>query len=599
METSRSFQKKIRTVRIRCGVGLLLGHTGRVLAGAGVIFALAVLVQQLLAVPVLVPWAVSGLIAAAGALVLTLWLRSQPGRMQACLLLDERLRLHERFSTTLALATSDDPFARAARTESLRAVERVDLRGHFPVSLSRSWCYSAGLWLAAVAILLYMPQQDLLGLMKKKEHLQQQAAQLADAAAQLQETTKPIEVLVQELHDPSLAEELKKLNALPQAGGPQEMKRQAIKALGDLSEKIKQMQDSAQIQSSGMLHQMLRQLHGSSDPFGQQLRMSLAKGNYAQVADSLRQIQSQLGTGSLPDEKRKELASQLQELGKELEKLSQQKRQIEQELERNGLDGKLADVSQQELREAMQKQALSPELIDQLAEKVQAAQEASSSCAGLGNLLGGIGAGGQGVSAEDLSGPIDRLDALESLQSEAVTLQTALDVISRGTIDLGESPGKPEPGDTGGADEGSHGDVFVDAGGKGEGLGDKGDGGDMVRGTGTDVAGGRSQGPSGGANGGGQGEGIGRSSGEHSITSDPLTANRIMRAPTQGQGNATLAGGYFRGEMLVKGEAQRPFAEAIQAGRASAAEAISDNQIPRRYEETIKKYFNQLEGSRR
>ena len=56
----------------------------------------------------------------------------QPSRMQASLLLDERLGLRERFSTTLALADSDDPFAKAARVESLAAIQRVDLRGHFP-----------------------------------------------------------------------------------------------------------------------------------------------------------------------------------------------------------------------------------------------------------------------------------------------------------------------------------------------------------------------------------------------------------------------------------------------------------------------------------
>jgi hypothetical protein len=98
MEGSRSFQKKIRTVRIRCGISLLLRHAGRVLMGVGAIFGLAVLVQQLLAVPVLVPWAWWGLGGLAGALVAALWLRGQPGRMQACLLLDERLKLNEPLS---------------------------------------------------------------------------------------------------------------------------------------------------------------------------------------------------------------------------------------------------------------------------------------------------------------------------------------------------------------------------------------------------------------------------------------------------------------------------------------------------------------------
>jgi hypothetical protein len=48
-------------------------------------------------------------------------------------------------------------------------------------------------------------------------------------------------------------------------------------------------------------------------------------------------------------------------------------------------------------------------------------------------------------------------------------------------------------------------------------------------------------------------------------------------------------------DFQVKGEARRDFTGAIEAGRANAAEAISENRIPRKYEEAMKKYFGQLE----
>jgi len=57
-----------------------------------------------------------------------------------------------------------------------------------------------------------------------------------------------------------------------------------------------------------------------------------------------------------------------------------------------------------------------------------------------------------------------------------------------------------------------------------------------------------------------------------------------------------IASWYFKGTQ-IKGEARRDFSEVIQAGRDSAAEAISENQIPRKYEEAVKKYFSQLEES--
>ena len=98
-----------------------------------------------------------------------------------------------------------------------------------------------------------------------------------------------------------------------------------------------------------------------------------------------------------------------------------------------------------------------------------------------------------------------------------------------------------------------------------------------------------------GEGGGYGGKGIGLSTvPEHIITSDPLKANKMAKAPSRGQGGPVVASWYFRDEQ-IKGEAQRPFAEVVEAGRASAAEALSENQIPRRYEDAVKTYFNQLE----
>ncbi len=109
MSFAKTFHRKIRAVRVRCGLNLLLQQIGRILAIAGGLAGLAVLVQRLLAVVILTStalWVFWGI--AAGA-VLLLWLLRLPSRMQASLLLDERLGLRERFSTTLALADSDDP----------------------------------------------------------------------------------------------------------------------------------------------------------------------------------------------------------------------------------------------------------------------------------------------------------------------------------------------------------------------------------------------------------------------------------------------------------------------------------------------------------
>lgn len=304
MSFTKSFQRKLRAVRVRCGVNLLLHHAGRILAIGGSMAILAALVQQLLAVPVVVPgviWAFWGLVAAA---VLVLWLLSLPSRMQASLLLDERLRLRERFSTTLALASVDDPFAQAARTESLQAIERADLHGHFPIRLSRSWCIGGGTWLAAILLLLYLPQQDLLGLLSKKQQQQDKAVELEKAKIDVDKAVEPVRALVEQLNDPVLEKELEKLDELARGGQPQELKREAIKALGDLADKIQQAQGGPEIQAGEMLQRMLRQLRGSADPFSQQIRSAMAQGDFNQAASLMRELQNQLASRSLSDEQR-------------------------------------------------------------------------------------------------------------------------------------------------------------------------------------------------------------------------------------------------------------------------------------------------------
>ncbi len=542
MLVPKELQTKILAVQIRCGVNLFLRQAGRVLAAAGAVAVLAVLTERLIAVRLLTAWGIWSFWCAAAIVLLVLWVLSLPSRMAASLLLDERLKLNERVSTTLALAHSDDPFARAARVESLNVIRQANLAGHFPIALSRSWAYGAGAWTVAIVVALLLPQQDLLGFRRDRQDQQNKAQIAQEAQTQVKKAVQQAKAALRAIGEPNLVADLKKLDELGQGVGPEEVKREAIKALGDLAQRIQQMQAGAQARVADALQQMLKQLRGSGDPFSQQIRLALAKGEFGQAAKILTQLQSQLNDGSLPEEKRKALAAQMQELGKELTKLSEQKRQIEEELARLGLDKKLAQASPEQLRQALQKQGLSSEMVDQLMKKVEAGQAASAQCAELGQALAGSDLSGDGLSAA-----IDELDALDAMEQQMIQLEVSLAEISGALGSLGRNL--------------KSGHWEVSEGGEESGYG----------------------------------QGIGLKAGrDHVIASDPLTANKMERAPTQGKGGPVVASWYFR-DAQVKGEAQRSFTEVVQAGRASAAEAISENQIPRRYEDAVKTYFNQLE----
>jgi hypothetical protein len=550
-----TLEKKLRSVWFRCSINLLLKHAGRVLTAAGIIVMLAVLIDRLLALGIINSVNSRVILSFSGAaiiLILLLWLLKQPSRMQVSLLLDERLKLRERFSTTLALADSDDPFADAARSEARQKAEQVNIEGHFPIRPSKCWTYAISTWLIAAAIIFFMPQKDLLGFLRKDQQEQQRARQLEQTKVDIKEAADPVKLAIKQLGEPELADALNKLDQTPKDAKPQDIKRQAIRQLGDLSDKIQQMQNGMKLDSVNLLQKMFKQLRGSSDVFSQKLRLALAKGQFSQASNLMSELQKELAKGNLSPEQQKALTGQLQDLAKRLQELAQKNEEFEKELEKLGLNKELAKLSEQQLRQTLLKQGLASENIEEMLRKASAFRSATSMCAGLGNAMAACGAGAGQLSGDDLAAAAEQLDELDALKQQLMLTQASLDEITRAIACLGD--------------------------GMGDGLGYQGpfmEGSSDRSGPGT----------------GGPGMGYGPRGTAAGDTSTQST--RLKNKPGQGP---VIASWYFQ-ESQIKGEAKRDFTEVVQAARDGAAAAISENEIPRKYEEAIKKYFGGLEQS--
>jgi hypothetical protein len=89
---------------------------------------------------------------------------------------------------------------------------------------------------------------------------------------------------------------------------------------------------------------------------------------------------------------------------------------------------------------------------------------------------------------------------------------------------------------------------------------------------------------------GGPGQGFG----PRGADTDGQTDTKTTRVNKESGEGPIIASWYFK-DIQIRGESRRALTEVVEAGRASAAEAISDNQIPRKYEDAMKKYFGQLE----
>ena len=464
-------------------------------------------------------------------------------------MVDERLGLRERFSTTLALAGSTDPFAEAARSEAREKAARLRLRERFPIRLSRRWALTATAWAIAAAVIAFLPTMNLLGSLAQRLRQEQRQTQLAEAHAEVRQAAQAVQAKVSELGDAELTEDLAGLERIEAAQGS-DVRRQAIRKLGDLSELLKKKLSADELAAAGAMRQMLKGLRGSREALSRELSRALAKGDFAAAAEMVRQLQKKLAEGKLSDQQAQAMAKQLAGLGKQLDDLAEKKKQAEKLLEQEGLDKKLAQMDQKDLRQALKDKGLSDEQIEKLMRKLAACKAASENCRGLGKALAGAGEG-MTLTPEELAELLDRLEELEAVAGKLEAGQDLLEEIERAIALLGE-------GDCEG------------------GAGDWRPGLALVQGRGTG--------------------GPGRGAGPRKEDSSDLTGTKATRSPSQTGKGKIIAASYFKGRQ-VKGESKKDFARVAQAARDRAADAIDENRIPRKYAPAVKDYFDRFNRS--
>jgi len=558
-----ALERKVREVRVRLGVGLLLERLAVLLIAAGVLAALAMATDRALSLGVVRAWMWAGLPAAAVLLAVGIAAARRPTRMASAILIDERLGLRERFSTALAFAGSEDAFARAACGEARRAADGAAVRRRFPVRPTRRWGWAAGCWAVAAAVVLLMPELDLLGRAAASRRRQQRQRELVEARAAVKEGMARVEAMVRQLGDPDLAGEMAQLGQMQEAPAAGELKRQAIRRLGELAERVKAAREGEKMRSAERLRSMLRRLRGSGDPMTDRLNQALGRGDFKQAADELRRLKQQLAEGKMSEADARRLAEQLADLGKRLEELAAGRKDLEEALERAGLDKDLAKLSEKDLEEALKEAGLSEEQIKEMMQTCRSCRQACSACGRLGEMLAGAGQEGMAgeLSTEELERIGDLLDGLDGLQRRLAVSDMTLEEIEAIIAELGE------------------GEYAEDAEADGLCLGrGKGAGGNTNRRTGAAPGGGRA-----------------RASGRRPVGPDAkvgMKASGVKNKPSKGP---VIASKYFKGPQ-IKGESRRELKEVTRAAKDRASEAITDNRIPPEYEKPVKKYFGELEG---
>lgn len=558
-----TFDSILRIAQLRFNLMLLQRLWAKCLAAAGLLALAWIAGARALSLVIAPSPVVAGALAAAAALgTMILWLGRRPSRLMVATAIDEHLGLKERFSTAVALGDSDDPFAQAACAQAHAAAREVRLAGQFPLRPSRHWAAAVILWAAALAAGLWMPDLDLLGHGRKRDQERQQAQQLQQAREQVQQAIQPIAVAIKQLNDPALTAQLAQLDQLTPIGDPDDLRRQAIRKLGDLSDKLQKAADANRHDAMKELSEMLKGLRPSPQSLSPQLNQALAQGDFEKAARTLRDLERQARNNELSPEQSKVLSGQLADLAAQLNQLAQSQKSLQEQLAKAGLDKDLAKLDEQQLRDALAKQGLSPEAVQKLLQQASQCRSAQSNCQALAQAAASGAQGGD--AGNDLSELGDKLSDLEALQQELKLQQAGQDQIRQAIASIGQKDGQSPCENS----------ASCSSDNSGQGPWSEGSSQKISQGS------------------GGPGKGYGpRDSDE---AGDVALQSERVTGPT---GDAPpIASWYFKGPQ-VKGESKVEMKAVVQAGKDAAAEAITEHQIPRKYEGAIQQYFGELEAS--
>lgn len=559
------FANRIRQARRRIGVNLILSGLAAALLVAAVAAVIALLLHKSLAVSVPLYPLIGSLAGLVALWVLVTWLVRRPTVPQAALAIDERMRLKERFSTTLALEKSEDPFAVASREEAYRRAAQVNVAKNFPVAAGRRWIHTGSMWAVAGLVALLMPNMDLLGRRADAARLADEQAKTREAVVDVQNKVKKVEALVQKINDPALAAELAKMPELNPETQTPELNRDALRKMGELASQLQNLTDGERADAERMLQKMLRQMKMPTQGLSKKFSQALSRGKFSEAAQALKEMQEKLDAGEMSPEDKAAIEKEFQNLAQQLKDLAAQQKELQDALSQAGLSKDLASATPQQLQQAMQQAGLSSDAIQRLLQKQQACQGASQAASQLAQAMskcaggqkgdgqqGQPGQKGDGMSPSDMAGLGDQLSQLEAMQQELASARAALSELQSGMEALGDQMG------------GGTGDYKT-------GLSDK-------QGMGS----------------GGPGKGFG----PRDTSPIETTNNTPVRAPNRSKEGPIIAT-WSSQEEQVKGEAAATFQEAAKAGRDHAADAISDNTIPARYHGALQDYFDQLNATRK
>ena len=537
-ELERPVGRVFRRLRVQRFLGATVwAWAGAFLAAAATIGAFKAL-DRPLPFPGWAPFAVAaglGVLMAVFVAVLT-----GPSRVDAATALDRAFHLHEPVSSALTLPADfrETPAGRALIADAIRRVEAVDVASAFGFKLPRrAW---APIVPALVGVgLLYAPAWTpaVVRAASPSKALDPKAVakQSETLAKKVASRREAIDKDKFPEAENLLAEIEKKSTEL--AKSPPAQKDKLLVEMNKLSDALKERQK--QLGTPEQVAKQLQQLKemGEKGP-ADQLAKDLARGDFAKAMDQLKQLQEKMKSDKLTPAEKKALEKQLGEVAKKLSDLANmadRKKQLDEARKNGGLNQEQYEREVEKLKQQAQNMQQLQKLAEKLGQCQQAMQNGDSQKA----------AQAMGDAQKQLSDMANNMEEMQALDDALAEVMDAKTGMSEGMNRFGE------------------------------GMNGMGDGFSNRR--------------SNSNNGGGRGRGAG----DRPEAADD-TATFKTKTDQQIQKGKAIFQGFGEPGKAVKGDARIDIQEELDAGTAGAADALSNQRIPKSVEKHVRSYYDQI-----
>jgi hypothetical protein len=536
-ELEKPVGKVFRRLRFQRFVTSLLWALAITLFLVAVTLATSKALNRTLPGPDWAPFAVAaglGLLVAAGIAIF-----SGPSRLDAAVAIDHSFHLNERVSTALTLPSTlrETPAGSALLADARKKLVDLDVAAAFGPRLPRrAWVVLIPVALAVS--MLYVPAWV-------ERTVQAKTAIKIDPKVltkQAEALTKKISSQRQAIDKEKFPEAEKLLAQIEKkaedlAKAPPAQKDKLLVEMSKLTDALKERKQ--QLGSADQVNRQLQQLKklGQSGP-ADQLAKELAKGDFKNAAEQLKQLQEKLEKGQLTEIQKKELMQQLGEMAKKLQEVAnmeERKKQLDQALKNGGLSKEQYDREMEKLKQ----QSKSLQQLSQIASKLAQAHEAMKK----GDMK--QAAQSLGMSEQQMAQMAKQLEEMQALDNTMADVMDAKNGLNdEGLNQLGQ---------------------LMDGMGNMDGMRRN------------------------------MGSGLGRGRGQGDRPEAPdETASYSTRVQQQIRKGKAVFQGLTQPSKTVKGESVIAIQDELEAATAAAANALSNQRIPKNVEKHVRDYYDQL-----